>query len=223
MSSRKNQKADRRAEIAIREAAARAQRRRRLWIGAASAATVIAIGVVVAAVITAQTPSAAVAATTAPPPWPAPSDPEARAKAAGLTVARMEGSALHIHQHLSITVDGQQVPVPANLGVDPRQGSMSALHTHDTSGIIHVESPKVASFTLGQLFTEWGVKLGSHQIAGYRDGAGDRRVSLFVNGAAVTTALPKLRLRDQQDIAIVVTSGTTRPAAPAPFDWTSTS
>jgi hypothetical protein len=32
----------------------------------------------------------------------------------------------------------------------------SPLHTHDTSGIIHVESPTVRSFTLGEFVDLWG-------------------------------------------------------------------
>lgn len=223
MSSRKSQKADRRAEIALRQTTARTQRRQRLWIVTAAAAAIIAVAGVIAIVVTTQAPSAPVTATSAAPPWPAPTDPQARARAAGLTVARMEGSALHIHQHLSVTVDGQSVSVPAGLGVDSDAGSMSALHTHDTSGVIHVESPEVRRFTLGQLFTEWGVKLGPHQVAGFRDGEDARHVAVFVNGEPTTTPLPELRLQNRQDIAIVVTSGATTPAAPAPFDWATTS
>ena len=209
-----------RIKAAERAAAERKRRKRRLiWTttGAAVAALAIGTGITVAAVASGTT--TAPRATASAPPWPAPADPESRAKQAGLEVATMEGDVLHIHQHLSISIDGSAVTVPANLGVDPLQGTMSALHTHDTSGIIHVESATQRPFTLGQLFTEWGVRLKAHTIGPYVDGAGDRRVTLFVDGKRSDTPLPALRLADRQDIDIVVTSHGQEATSPAPFDW----
>jgi hypothetical protein len=63
----------------------------------------------------------------------------------------------HIHQHLDIYVDGRKVPVPALIGIDPAAG-FAPLHVHDTSGVIHVESPTVRSYTLGEFFAVWGVR-----------------------------------------------------------------
>jgi len=210
-----------RAKAAERAAADRRRRTRRLWlvVGGAIAALAIITAVTVVTVTRSADPGRPQAATGAPP-WPAPPDPAARAEAAGLKVAQMEGAALHTHQHLTISVDGEPVQVPANLGVDPAAGTMSALHTHDTSGIVHVESPKVTTFTLGQLFTEWGVALGTNRVGGYVDGRDDRHVAVFVDGKQTTTAFPKVQLQDQQDIDIVITRDNTQPAAPAPFDWT---
>jgi len=209
-----------RAKAAERAAADRRRRTRRLWIVIASSVAAVAIITVIALVtITRPHTDARPKAVTSAPPWPAPTDPAAHAEAAGLQVAQMEGAALHTHQHLTVSVDGNPVTVPANLGVDPA-GAMSALHTHDTSGIVHVESPKVATFTLGQLFTEWGVALGTDRVGGYVDGQNGRHVAVFIDGKRTTTAFPKVHLQDQQDIAVVITRGSTEPAAPAPFDWT---
>jgi hypothetical protein len=48
--------------------------------------------------------------------------------------------------------------MPANIGVEPITGAMSALHTHETDGTIHIEADtKGELFTQGQLFTQWGV------------------------------------------------------------------
>jgi hypothetical protein len=41
------------------------------------------------------------------------------------------------------------------------------LHTHDASGIIHVESPAQRVFTLGQLFDVWGQPLARTGVATY--------------------------------------------------------
>src|SRR6185369_5291791 len=82
-----------------------------------------------------------------------------RLTAIGLPALDAEGTALHIHQHLDIYVNGRRVPLPAGIGIDELDGFISPLHTHDTSGVIHVESPKVETFTLGQFFAVWGVRL----------------------------------------------------------------
>jgi hypothetical protein len=66
--------------------------------------------------------------------------------------------------HLDVRVNGQPVEVPAYIGVDPARGSLSPLHTHDTSGVIHIESPIKRQFTLGVLFSEWGVSLTADNI-----------------------------------------------------------
>ena len=109
------------------------------------------------------------------PPWPAPTDVAARVASAGLDLGPM-GMAEHNHPHLRIMINGREVPVPADIGVDPASGSMSAVHTHTADGTIHIEAPTAgAVFTLGQLFTEWGVTLTApdRRCAGRSGAAGD--------------------------------------------------
>ena len=156
---------------------------------------------------------------TTPPPWPAPSDAAARVRAAGLSLLAEEGSALHTHQHLSITVDGRPVLVPADIGVDLAERGISAVHTHDTSGIVHVESPRVRTFRLGQVFTEWDVRLGEGAVGPYVDGRDDATVAVFVGGKRTTGDPRRIALTEHQDIALVVTHGGAEPAAPRAFVW----
>jgi hypothetical protein len=73
--------------------------------------------------------------------WPAPGDATAQAKAAGLPMLGQEGQVLHIHSHLDVYVDGKTVTVPAEVGIDLVRQQISPLHTHDTSGVVHIESP----------------------------------------------------------------------------------
>ncbi|WP_306322175.1 MULTISPECIES: hypothetical protein [unclassified Streptomyces] len=92
--------------------------------------------------------------------WAAPTDVEAGVRAAGLEMLDSEKLTMHIHPHLTVYADGDRVTVPADLGID-RSGEKprySPLHTHDTSGTVHVESATWQDFTLGQLFAEWGVR-----------------------------------------------------------------
>ena len=138
---------------------------------------------------------------TSGPPWPAPANVPAHVAGAGLDLGPM-GMAEHYHPHLRIHIDGTEVPVPANIGVDPATGAMSAVHTHDDSGTIHVEAANTGEvFTLGQLFTEWSVKLTRTQIGGVRAARG-QHVVLTSDGSAVAGDPTKLRLAPDQRIEL---------------------
>src|SRR3954470_9380085 len=106
-------------------------------------------------------------AQTGPPPWTAGGDQlAARLQAIGLPALPEEGTVLHIHQHLDVFANGRRVRVPAGVGIDPQLQFISPLHTHDTTGVMHVESPTPRTFTLGQFFDVWGVPLSARRIGG---------------------------------------------------------
>lgn len=137
------------------------------------------------------------------PPWPAPGDVPARVAAAGLDLSPM-GTAEHYHPTLAITIDDQPVPVPPNIGVDPDTGAMSAVHTHEGDGTIHIEAHTVGEkFTLGQLFTQWGVALTPTQIGGVKANAGEE-VRVTSNGAPVTGDPGDLELEPEQEIELTL-------------------
>jgi hypothetical protein len=122
----------------------------------------------------------------------------------GLHALPQEGVALHIHQHLDVYVAGRRVTVPAEIGIDVAQQFITEIHTHDASGIVHVESPKVRRFTLGQVFGEWGVKLTSQCVGRYCGS-----VHWWVNGRAMHGDPSSLVLRSHQEIVVA--------AGPRPF------
>jgi hypothetical protein len=140
------------------------------------------------------------------PDWPAPDDPMARAEAAGLNPEADEFLTTHTHAHLDVFVDGERVEIPAAIGIDLNGSGIEAelmddevntsyfldspcdtpclspLHTHDPFGVIHTES-KVASapsFTLGQFFTEWGVRLDASCVGEYC--APDVPIQVYLDG-----------------------------------------
>lgn len=87
---------------------------------------------------------------------------------------------LHHHVHLDVVIDGQPVEVPAQIGLGP--DAESPQHTHDATGILHVESSDTAfQPTLGQFFDVWGVYLSSTGIGGYVN-KNDQTVAAYVNG-----------------------------------------
>ena len=164
--------------------------------------------------------SAAAGRTTAAP-WALPTDVESAVRSAGLSMLTAEGTALHIHQHLSITIDGKAVSVPAELGIDAAAQQLSALHTHDTSGILHVESPVQRTFHLDQAFAEWDVRLAKGALGPYVDGRNGVRIGVFVNRKAYTGDPRNIVLTEHEDIDVVITTDGSTPTAPAAFIWPS--
>jgi hypothetical protein len=139
---------------------------------------------------------------TTPAPWPAEiSSLRDRLTDIGLPALSEEGSALHIHQHLDILIDGKPVVVPAGIGIQEAMGFISPIHTHDTSGVIHVESPTVQTFTLGQFFDIWGLKFTNDSIGGYSNTA-DKTLKVFINGAPYTGDFRSIALAAHQEIVV---------------------
>jgi hypothetical protein len=89
---------------------------------------------------------------------------------------------LHTHALLHIYNDGLLVPVAPNIGIHPP--AVSSLHTHDQTGVIHMESDKPHKFTLGELFAIWGVRFGKASL-GNLVNKGDKQVRVYVNGKPV--------------------------------------
>lgn len=146
---------------------------------------------------------------TSRPPWPAPDNVTSRVAAAGLDLGPM-GTAEHYHPRLRIVLDGAEIPVAANIGVDTASGAMSALHTHEPDGTIHIEADRAGDvFTLGQLFTQWGVKLTATQIGGIHAGPG-RTLAVTINGTPVPGQPSDLRLQPDQQIVLQLPAGGSR-------------
>jgi hypothetical protein len=78
-------------------------------------------------------------------------------------------------------VNGLLVPVPAEIGLEPAKHIETSLHTHDRTGIIHMEAAHKYNFTLGDFFGVWGVKLGPAQLGGLT-GFGGNKLHFYLNG-----------------------------------------
>ena len=72
----------------------------------------------------------------------------------GISCDKTEHLIYHNHTKLVIKNQTQTVAVPSNIGIIPNE-CIFWLHTHDDSGIIHVESPSETSFSLGQFLQVW--------------------------------------------------------------------
>lgn len=152
------------------------------------------------------------------PPWSAPTDAAAAMRAAGLPMLSHEGTVEHIHAHLDVRVNGQSVDVPAMIGIDRR--GISPVHTHDSTGVIHIESPVKQAFTLGEFFTEWDVGLSTDSIGGLQAGDG-KTLRAFVNGKPTTGNPAALPINAHDEIVLIY--GTAQPgeSIPAHYDFAS--
>jgi len=101
----------------------------------------------------------------------------------GIPCESSESLTYHAHAHLAIIANGQPIAVPANIGIPGR--CIYWLHTHDATGVIHVEAPSPRDFTLGNFFDIWGQPLSSAQLLGFK--ADDSHsFQYFVNGQQYT-------------------------------------
>jgi hypothetical protein len=66
-----------------------------------------------------------------------------------------EQSGIHIHAHVTIYVNGKRILIPAHVGIAPDGSCLYWLHTHDESGVIHIEAPTGLSFTFGNFLDIW--------------------------------------------------------------------
>jgi hypothetical protein len=137
----------------------------------------------------------------------------------GLPALAQEGTALHIHQHLDLYVDGRRVTVPAGIGIDESQGFISPLHTHDESGVIHVESPDVRTFTLGQFFAVWGLRLSPRCLGGYC-ATRSKALRVFVDGKRYSGDPRLLQLAEHEEIVVAYGTRAQLPhPIPARFEF----
>jgi len=157
-----------------------------------------------------------------PPPWPLPADAKPYITAAGLPILGAEELAVHYHAHLDIVADGAKVTVPPGIGfvIDHgRETGITVIHTHDASGVIHIESASHEPYSLGQLFTEWGVALDATQLGGLHADS-THVLAAYVNGRRFTGDPATLQLKKHLEIALWYGSSTDNPKVPKSYNFT---
>jgi hypothetical protein len=130
----------------------------------------------------------------------------------------------HIHVHLTLIANGQQRAIPIAVGVgDPItiQNFVVAarcyywLHTHDGTGIVHIEAPVTTTFNLGQFFAIWGQPLSSDNVAGFTG-----TVTAYVDSTLYTGDLAAIDFQEHRQITLIVgTVPDTIPMYAFPADY----
>ncbi|HEV7804694.1 MAG TPA: hypothetical protein VGO80_02660 [Solirubrobacteraceae bacterium] len=162
-----------------------------------------------------------------PPPWPANADElQLRLRAIGLPALTEEGQVVHIHQHLDLFVDGESVPVASDIGIAADRSFISPLHTHapqdgqPPNGILHVESPTQAIFSLGQFFAVWGVRLDADCIGGRCADEDGRELHTWVDGKPVAGDPTRIVLAEHQEIVLAYGTPEQMPKkVPSSYDF----
>ncbi len=126
-----------------------------------------------------------------------------------------EATDFHIHAHLDVIVDGKSSTVPAGIGIKPNE-CLYWLHTHNTSGVIHIEAPQETKFTLGQFIQVWddtpGISPKFDEMIN-----GDKNFKVFVNGFEYKDGYDKIPLNAHDEIVIV--SGNVPPNLPQSYEF----
>ena len=105
----------------------------------------------------------------------------------------------HVHAALEILVNGQPVTVPKNTGI--RSDCLFWLHTHDDTGLLHIEAPDNRGFTLGQFFAVWGQPLSATQLLTSTVDA-SHKITATVNGTPFTGDPATISLADHETIVL---------------------
>ena len=142
----------------------------------------------------------------------------------GVQCDSSEQVAYHVHTHLAIYVDGKARALPPGVGiVEPVAQPTSAgpfyqasrcyywLHVHARDGVIHIESPTAATYTLGQFFDIWGQPLRANQV-----GPDSGALTVYVDGKRFDGDPGAIVLGSHVDIQIDVGSPAPPPKS---VDW----
>ncbi len=142
----------------------------------------------------------------------------------GVQCLSTEQLAYHIHAHLSLLVDGASVYIPAGIGITPPRDVQNGfvvsgscfywLHTHDLTGVIHIESPTSQIYTLGQFFAIWGQPLTTSQVATFPVTDAEP-LHVFVNGSDYSGDPAQIQL----DAHTLITLEIGKQVPPPPFTF----
>ena len=134
----------------------------------------------------------------------------------GIGCNPMEQAVFHVHAHMDIIINGVYFLVPSQIGIP--SNCFYWLHTHDESGIIHIEAPMHKDFTLGQFFDIWNKKLNNDQIFNYVADA-NNPLHVYINGTKVPdgTNYRDIKLHAHDEIAIIY--GTPPSTIPASYKF----
>lgn len=202
--SKQNRRQERREEQLRREAEQRkaAQTRRFTIIGIIIAA-VLVIGGFAAYVVYANNQTST--PTIVNPSYP-PVD--------GIYCDQQEQTAFHIHAHLTIYINGAQSQIPQGTGIASDQSCLYWLHTHDTTGVIHIEAPSGHSFVLGNFLDEWSSQFSSLGYPSELDLSG---WTAYLNGKLYTGDFHKIPLQSHDVITLMYNSPHAKPDTS--YDW----
>ncbi len=125
------------------------------------------------------------------PPWSAPRDAVSYMDAAGLNQLPLSDTSNPHTFTLSLTIDGSDIAIPANIGLDRVRALQAPVHTHGDDHVVWLEGRSDREVTLSDFFLLWGVRFDGNCI-----GAACGIVRITKDGADATKTAGALVLRD---------------------------
>ena len=127
-----------------------------------------------------------------------------------------EQGGTHIHAHVTIYVNGQKTAIPANVGIAPDGSCLYWLHTHDDSGVIHIEAPAGVSATFGNFLDIWKQKF---QQLGYSSQfSATAGWQVYVNGKPFSGDFHTIPLQSHTLITLAYQSPGVQPDTTYPWN-----
>lgn len=114
----------------------------------------------------------------------------------------------HFHVHVEVLLDGTRLTVPAGIGVGKPWGEnppgfittgecFAWIHTHDTTGVVHVFTQFGKFDDLGQVFSVWGQPLDGAGALGFHG-----PIAVLVNGQTMAGDPRSVPLKNFENIVI---------------------
>jgi hypothetical protein len=114
---------------------------------------------------------------------------------AGIQCDKVEHLVFHNHTKLVVKIQNKTQNIPGGLGILPNN-CIFWLHTHDESGIIHIESPLKQTYTLGQFLAIWKTFDDSSIINNLSAVSSINTINIFNNGVTVAVDPPSIDFND---------------------------
>jgi hypothetical protein len=135
----------------------------------------------------------------------------------GIQCNAVEQLLFHNHVHLDIFIGGQPYTLPSQIGIIPGK-CIYWLHTHDDSGVIHIESPVTRNFTLGQFFDIWKKRFSNVQIFDNTANA-TNVMAVYVNGNKINGEADYRNINMQEHDQIAIVFGRPPSKIPSTYEF----
>ncbi len=130
----------------------------------------------------------------------------------GVYCDTLEQTTYHYHALLAMYINGKAVPLASQIGI--ASDCYYWLHTHDTSGVIHIESPNSHTYTLGNFLDEWSQRFSS---LGYPTQLNSANWQVWVNGKVYNGDLHNIVLKAHEIITLAYNSPGVKPVTS--YNW----
>jgi hypothetical protein len=110
---------------------------------------------------------------------------------------------IHTHPELEIYILGEKQQIKANLGITATGGMGKNIHTHDSTGVLHIEKPGLVTkedTKLKKFFEVWGQPFNANCILN-KCNSEEGKVKMTVNGQE-NTEFENYLMQDKDKIKI---------------------